>query len=135
MLGILEIKTFLDLLGTLGTITIGFMPASPDEIGTLYEYGGLPIERQFGVAGVKYEKPSIQLVFRGAPDDYTGPRILAEIAYRALAAIQPGELCTGVTTEYLMVTPQQPPHPTEPIDNENRHNIGCNFYIEKCLSV
>jgi len=129
-----EAKTFLDSLGTLGTITIGFMPATPNAIGTIFEYGGQSPERAFGVSGIKYEKPAFQLVFRGDPFDYSGPRAKAEIAYRAFASVQPGALCNGVSTIYLQVDPQQSPHPTEPIDKNNRHNIGINFYTTKELS-
>ena len=129
-----EIQTYLTSLGSLGTIKIGFMPATPNVLGCLYEYGGQSPERAFGTTGIKYENPAFQLVFRGDPFDYAGPRAKAEIAYRALAAIVPGQLGGGITTEYLMVTPQQAPHPTEPIDLNNRHNIGVNFYATKVLS-
>jgi hypothetical protein len=129
-----EIQTYLTSLGTLGVIKIGFMPATPDVLGVLYEYGGQMPERAYGVAGIKYEKPAFQHVFRGAPLDYAGPRAKAEIAYRALAAVQPGALGGGVSTEYLMIDPQQAPHPVEPVDVNNRHYIGVNFYAMKVLS-
>jgi len=131
MSALTELKTKLDLLGTLGTITIGFMPASPNVIGCLQEYGGQAIERRYGVTGVGYEKPAIQLVFRGDPYDYAGPRTKAEIAWRALAAVLPGALCAGVATIYHSITPQQSPFPVAPPDANFRHTIGCNFYIEK----
>lgn len=130
-----EIKKYLDSLGTLGILTYGFMPGTPNAIGTIYEYGGRKPTGQFGVAGLKYERPAIQIVFRGEPGDYLGPRNKAEIVYRALAEIQPGALGAGVTTEYLMVEPQQAPHPVEPVDTNNRHYIGVNFYTHKGLSV
>lgn len=41
-----EIQTYLTSLGTLGTITIGNMPASPDVMGTIFEYGGQSPDRQ-----------------------------------------------------------------------------------------
>jgi len=130
-----EIKTILDTLGTLGLLTVGNMPASPDVIGTIYEYGGQSIERQFGQSGIRYERPALQIVFRGAPEDYIGPRNKAEIAWRYLASINPGPLSVGITTEYLMVTPQQSPFPMAPPDNNKRHMIGFNMYISKGLSV
>lgn len=129
-----EIQTYLTSLGTLGTITIGNMPASPDVMGTIFEYGGQSPDRQFGTSGIKYEKPAIQLVFRGVAFDYNGPRAKAEVAYRALAAIQPGALGGGVTTIYLQIDPQQAPHPIALIDANNRHKIGINFYATKELS-
>ena len=128
----LEIKTFLDALGTLGTLTIGSMPASPDVVGTIYSYGGQAPERRFGVSGIGYEKPAFQLVFRGVAFDYTGPRGKAEIALKALMAINPGALGSGVTTVYHSVDPQQSiPFPVQPIDGNNRHYIGFNVYAKK----
>lgn len=129
-----EIKAKLDSLGTLGTITIGHMPASPDVVGTIYEYGGREAERGFGVSGIKYEKPALQIVFRGAPNDYIGPRNKAEIAWRYLPTIQPGALGAGVTTEYLMIDPQQSVFPMQPQDANMRHALGFNIYITKVPS-
>lgn len=126
-----ELKLKLDALGTLGTLKIGFMPASPDEIGVLYEYGGFSPYKGYGVAGLQYERPGVQLVFRGAPFDYAGPRAKAEIAYKYLATIQPGALGATVTTQYLSITPRQAPHPVEMVDTNNRHRIGVNFLVMK----
>ena len=130
-----EVKAFLDAIGpgTLGTITIGKMPASPDVIGTLYEYGGLGPEGRFGVTGIGYEHCAIQLVFRGAVEDYASPRTKAETAYRALAAIQPGVLAPGATV-YLRIDPVQSPFPLESPDGNLRVKIACNFYAMKELS-
>ena len=125
-----EIDAFLTALGTLGNIVIGSMPATPDVIGCLYAYGGQAPERRFGVSGVGYEKPAIQLVFRGAPFDYAGPEAKAIIAWKALMAIQPGTIVSG-SAIYLTVDPQQSPFPVEPPDASNRHKIGFNFYAMK----
>jgi|WetSurSiteA1Bulk_404760.scaffolds.fasta_scaffold78569_2 hypothetical protein len=130
-----EIKAYLDSLGTLGTIRIGFMPATPNVMGIINEYGGQAPEHRYGVAGVGYEKPSIQILFRGEPDDYSGPRAKAEIAYRALAAIPPGALGAGVTTQYLTINPMQSPFPIRPIDDNRRHTIGFNCDLMKELSA
>jgi hypothetical protein len=134
MSALTELKIKLDLIGGLGTITIGIMPATPDVMGCLQEYGGQSAERAFGVTGIKYENPAIQLLFRGAAFDYAGPRAKAEIAFKKLVEVQPGALCVGVTTEYLFIDPQQSPHPVAPVDANNRHYIGINFYIKKRLS-
>lgn len=128
-----EIDAFLDTLG-LGNITRGSMPATPDAIGTLYEYGGQPAERRFGVVGMGYEKPAFQLVFRGAPGDYNGPRVKCETAIKALMAVQPGKI-TATSAIYLTIDPQQSPFPVQPADNNNRHYIGFNFYATKEPSV
>jgi hypothetical protein len=123
-----EIQAYLVSLGTLGTIVIGSMPASPNVIGVLYEYGGQAPERRFGVSGVGYEHPAFQLIFRGEPHDYAGPRAKAEIAWRALMSVQPRTLGT---TQYLTIDPQQSPFAIRPQDENNRHYVGCNFYATK----
>lgn len=129
-----ELKTRFDSLGSMGLITMGFMPASPDEVGTLYEYGGLLPERQFGLVGMAYETPTLQIMFRGNPYDYETPREHARLAWNSLCEIQPGELGDGITTEYLTATPMQSPFPLKPVDASNRHYIGFNVYITKVPS-
>lgn len=127
-----EIKGYLDIIGTFGTLTVGFMPDTTGAIGTIYEYGGQQDDPRFGIPGIGYEKPAIQVAFRGVAFDYFGPRVKAESAYRLLAAIQPGVLPgTGFPTKYNMIRPQQPPHPVKEMDTKNRHTIGVNFYIDK----
>ena len=124
-----EVKARLVALGSLPTITIGYMPDNGDiAIGTIYEYSGAPAERGFGVVGVKYEHPALQIVFRGAPHDYDGPRAHAEIAYRNLAEVQATTL-SG--TEYLQIDPQQTPFKIRPTDENKRHYLGFNAYIHK----
>ena len=129
-----EIKTKLDLLGSLGTLVLGTMPTDPDAIGSIYEYPGLAPEWKFGVVGIGYEFPFIQVVFRGAPYDYSGPRALAKIAWNSLAAVQPGALCAGVTTEYLIVRPKGSIFQIAPPDENFRLKIGFNCEIEKVPS-
>lgn len=94
-------------LGVLGTdLFIGKLPNDPDACGVVYETGGLAPEMGFGAAGVKHETPAIQVVFRGAPGDYAGPRAKAESAYRALAAVE-AQALSG--TFFHFVHPQQSP--------------------------
>jgi len=130
-----ELKKKMDAIGGFGTLTIGNMPATPDAVGTLYEYGGQAPERQFGMIGIKYEKPAVQVVFRGIANDYKGPRDKAERAFTQLAGILPGPLGATVTTEYLEVTPIQSPFPLGEQDNNNRFRIAVNFYVTKVPSV
>lgn len=125
-----DVKKFLDNLGTLGIIKIGALPPSPDAVGAIYEYGGRTPEHRFGIAGIGYEHPAFQLAFRGAPADFAGPRALAIIAWRALAAIQPGTLVIG-SAIYLRIDAQQSPFQLEPVDENNRIRILCNYYAMK----
>ncbi len=126
-----ELKIKLDSLGTLGAIRIGSFPTTPDAIGALYEYGGLRPEGRFGVTGVGYERPSIQITFRGIPEDYQGPRDKAELAFQFLGELTPGALVSGVNTIYLKLDLQQSPFPTQPQDINKRFHIGFNFYVMK----
>ena len=122
-----EIKTFLDALGTLGPIIIGELRPDPDIVCFISKYGGRSPERRFGVSGIGYDRPSINLIFRGAPNDYNGPMARASIAYQALAEIKPGVLGS---TEYLDIDPQQSPF-TLGKDANLRYEIACNFWIRK----
>jgi len=127
-----EVKTFLDGIGSLGTIRVGNMDATPNALGVIYEYGGLSPIGQFGVQGVYQERPSIQIVFRGEPHDYETPMTRARIAYFALAAAQPGTL-SGTSTVYDMIVPAQPPFSTGK-DPNNRYEVKCNYYLTKNAS-
>ena len=129
-----EIVAFLNTLGV-GTISIGSIPSSPDATGVLYEYGGQSAERRYGITGVGYENPAFQLVFRGVPGDYSGPRAKAETCLRALMGIQPGKIIPSINTIYLTLDPQQAVFPVIPIDANNRHHLGFNFYVKKEPSV
>ena len=125
----LEIKALLDDLGTLGTIQIGGIAASPDELGAINEYGGFAAEARFGVRGVGYENPTIQLVFRGAPHDYETPMTRARNAWQLLASVLPGTISTG-TSEYLTIKPMQSPFSLGQ-DLNQRYTIVCNYLIRK----
>ena len=61
--------------GTLGTnIFLGKMPATPDFCITLYEYEGLAPRESFGGNPYDIDMPRIQVVVRGARDDYPTAR-------------------------------------------------------------
>ncbi len=125
-----ELKNYLDELGCLGPIRVGFLDASPDEMGVIYEYGGINAEGRFGVVGVGWENPSIQILFRGAPNDYATPMARARIAWQHLMSVQPGALPNGNNTEYLKITPQQSPFSLGR-DGNQRFEIVCNYYVMK----
>lgn len=129
-----ELQTFLNAIGTLGLIVVGNLPPKPDEVGVIRSYGGPSPERVFGQTGIKYENPAIQIIFRGAPFDYLGPEAKAYTAWNAIAAITPGQLGSGVATEYLWADLRQSPFPILVKDENNRHHIGFNVYFKKVPS-
>ncbi len=128
-LTVTEIKTFLDELGGLGNIRVGFLDTTPNSLAAIYEYGGFKADGRFGVAGIGYERPTIQIVFRGEPNDYANPAWKARRAYLALAAVQPGVLYAG-STVYQMIEPMQPPF-SMGRDANLRFMITCNYMITK----
>jgi hypothetical protein len=125
-----EIGTELQALGcgTLATdIFLGLMPASPDACGVVHEYPGEAPELGFGVDGLQWEHPRLQVVFRGAAGDYAGPRAKAETAFVGLAKVQ-DKLLSG--TRYLLVEPLQSPFLLKRDDRERVH-IAFNVSVWK----
>lgn len=109
----------------------GLLPDTPDLATALYEYGGSFGNLGFGVPGLKYESPAVQLVTRGAPGDYTTPRARIEALYKQLPRVQ-GQVLSGAY--YLTIRPMQSPFPLE-IDAANRKKFVVNFTIEKEMSA
>lgn len=122
------------LTSTPPTIYRGALPATkPNACCALYEYGGMAPEKGFGTAGVHFENPAFQVVFRGEPDDYDGPRAKAETAYLELAKVEAQTLSAGAggtSAFYHEITPQQAPFHLKR-DESRRHHFAINFLAEK----
>ena len=135
-----EIATKLASLGvgTLGTtIHMGMMPETPDVCCAVYEYGGLAPGYGFGTAGIFVETPAIQVVCRGAKDDYATPRAAAQTAYIGLAAVEVTTLSStggGTSALYYTIHPQQAPFMMQR-DANGRVYIAFNCLCEKELST
>jgi hypothetical protein len=122
-----EIAIYLaTLTPSLGTIKVHDLPASPDAIGAVRTFGGSAPSEGFGHAGVEYEHPTVQVCFRGAPDDSEAPRLKAQQAFEAITKIQ-AQTLSG--TMYNDATPLQSPFPYK--DPNNRFVWTFNVYIEK----
>jgi Bacteriophage minor capsid protein len=117
-------------IGTLGTnIFLGKMPASPDYCITLYEYEGMAPDETFGSAAYNIDKPRIQVVVRGARDDYPTARNGAKTIKDLLSAL------TDVTissTKVLRVASLGAFIPLG-LDDKDRPRIAANFqaYVER----
>ena len=103
------------------------MPTKPDAVVVVYEYGGSASEHGFGIAGVKYENPRVQVVCRGAAFDYDGPRAVAQTIHDDLAKVQ---ATTLGSTKYLMMTPMQTPFLMRRDDSDRVH-IAFNVIVSK----
>lgn len=130
-----EIAAYMQVLGlgTVGTdIFKGTMPAGKTLVCCVSEYPGAPPSGGFGVAGTVYEHPSIQIVWRGAPDDTDTPYTKAYATYRALFAVAPGTL-PGVipaTSIYQMIVPNSTPARTMK-DANLCHYYTVNYRVDK----
>ena len=73
---------------TLGTnFFLSKMPQTPDACVAIFEYEGLPPIENFGTDGFSISRPSIQVMVRGAREDYVGGRDLAETLRVLVSAI------------------------------------------------
>ena len=117
-------------VGTLGTnIFLGKMPASPDYCITLYEYEGMAPKESFGSNPYDIDMPRIQVVVRGARDDYPTARDGVNTIRGLLADL------TDVTissTKVLRVASLGAFIPLG-LDDKDRPRIAANFqaYVER----
>lgn len=126
-----DIAAYLATEATLATATIrtGRLPASPDSVIVVQEYGGVPPNTGFGTPGLKDEMPGVAIRVRGDAEDYATPRATIQLVYRHMAKLQAMTLGTpGVF--YRMARAQQAPFPLE-LDSDRRHVFGVNYLIEK----
>jgi hypothetical protein len=119
-------------LGTIGTdLFLAHEPPDPDALIALHEYGGTaPLHAQ-GTDAPALEMPRVQVVTRGARDDYTGARERAERAYRALGGIS-NRTIQG--TWYVRVRALQSPFSLGP-DANGRHRIAFNVEVTKAPAL
>lgn len=109
------------------TLFLAELPASPDVATALREYGGMTPEGGFGTTALVLEHIRLQVVCRGAADDYLGPRARAEAIYKALAT----QRCVSLSgTFYHGLMPLQSPFPIRR-DQLGRWEIGFNVQADK----
>lgn len=117
-----------DGIGVSGTtLFYGIMPDTPDLCVTLFEYPGLPNEVTLGSTEVNLEIPNVQVVVRGAKQDYDTPRLLIHNVVKSFTKI--GET-TLLGVRYHAVLARQAPFQVSP-DQNFRHIFKCNFRVWK----
>lgn len=116
--------------GTVGTdVFKSTLPALPDACVAVVETGGLSPTRAFGTAGVQYERPGVQVLVRGAVEDYETARTTAQTLWENLATIETEDL-SG--TRYYLSENLQEPYPLK-VDEQDRPTIGFNMIFTKDL--
>ena len=114
--------------GTVGTdIFKSTLPPSPDASVALYETGGLAPEKRFGTKGIEWERPAVQVVVRGAPNDYSTPRATIQTIFESLAEIETEDL-SG--TRYYLSEPMQNPFALD-VDEQDRPSLAFNVILTK----
>jgi hypothetical protein len=113
---------------TLGTnLFLGTLPATPDACLAIKEYPGVPADFVFSEAGIAIDHPRLQVLARGAQDDYATARALLETAYQALGATA-AQSISG--TRYLAFRPLTGPFDLGR-DGNNRPILAFNLQIDK----
>ena len=114
--------------GTLGTnVFQSMMPPTPNVCAAVYETGGLGGIEVLGTAGITFEQPSIQFVFRGNVEDYESARTPAQTAFNNLKTIQAEDLSS---TRYDLSTTLQQPFSMGP-DENGRPRVAFNMIFQK----
>ena len=114
--------------GTVGTnIFKTKMPVLPDAAVTLYLTGGLAPEKRFGSAGIEWERPSVKIDVRGAPEDTETALATSQTIFEDIAEIETEDL-SG--TRYYLSDPQQQPFQFS-VDKQNRPTVGFNVILTK----
>lgn len=93
-----ELTTYLALqgIGTQGTnLFYGILPPDPDTVVTLFEYGGEAAEPNLGLGTVNIEYPRVQVLCRGARDQYDEPRLVAQNIVGIFTAVMNKTLAVG----------------------------------------
>jgi len=74
--------------GTLGTnLFLGTLPETPDACVAIYENSGSSPAFTMGTGGIKVDYPMIQIISRGAREDYPAARDKAETIRNLLASV------------------------------------------------
>lgn len=127
------LKTRIETLSISGyVVKTGYMPATPDKVIALYEYGGNPPEFGFSQAGLLYGRPGLNIKVRGAADDYVGPRAIMDAIWQDLPKIQATTL-SGYSGLIHMIRPTGSPTVFER-DGNKRVVFNVNFILEMVVA-
>ena len=109
------------------TIDRGMMRDETSKRVAIYEYSGTAPDIWFGQEGVQFEHPTFQVVVRGEPTDYDGPRAVMEAIRDDLVKVW----CTALSgVQYNWIQAIQSPFWLQN-DAKNRHYFVVNFRAEK----
>lgn len=112
----------------------GFRADQPNTAVSLFETGGvIPL---YTYNGLELERPTVQIISRST--SYVTARANAWDIYEILMLVGNASLPVSASTssptvQYVTITPNQSPFDMG-TDARDRHQISCNYTIEKALS-
>jgi len=80
-----DVHSYLSANGQGTNLYIGSMPDAPDAVVGLFAYAGRPPAEVLDVAGVRRERPGLQVQVRSAPNGYADAEARAYAIYRLLS--------------------------------------------------
>ena len=121
------LKTRIETLAITGwTVDLSYMSDDTDKRIAVYEYQGRPADHGFGVPGMQFVRPGIQVVVRSSALDYAGARAIAELVFQDFPKIQ----ATSISGNYVtMVQPLQAPFYLRR-DDRQRPYVVANYIFE-----
>jgi hypothetical protein len=111
------------------TVRTAVMPETPDRVLVLRPYPGLASDKGFGSALLVFEHPRVQVVARGAREDFDQAWADGQAAYVAYGSISAQALSD---TFYHNVRPLTPPFLLR-YDENRRPEVVFNLHIDKDL--
>jgi hypothetical protein len=121
-----DIHAFLSSNGQSANLYIGSLPDSPDVVVGLFQYQGRPPAEVINVAGIRRERPGLQVQVRSAPNTYADAEARAYAIYDLLQVAN-ATLGSGF---YQEVRPLGSPFPLGR-DLNRRVVIAANYLVSK----
>lgn len=127
-----EAKAYLATVSpSLGPIVLDEMPDTPDEVIVLAGYNAGRSDLGFGVDGIKFEYPGMQVRVRGAAKAIREPKERAERARQACAKVQARMITgRGGPVRHLLWIPEGL-FPLERDDGKGRRVFAFNVIVQK----
>ena len=126
-----ELETYLvaETVATAAQIFQDWMPDRPDVCLVIYAEPGIAPSLGFGIEGIQFETPNVQIVTRATALDPLTAETLSWAAFNALVKIQGRVLGT---TNYLIALPHQTPSGvTLGPDEKQRPRFSFNINMRK----
>lgn len=130
---LLELKKRITDVGAVTfPVRVGFAPDDVDECIVIRETPGPGAELGFGVPGIQYEHPVVQVEARGNPNEYEDARREIEYVFQDFPKVQAMTLTDtdGESGFYHTITPRNAPFLMY-LDENRRPVIGCLFDVHK----